>query len=142
MKSKSLFETSITILAIAVLLLAAAQLRAQTAEVFTSRGSISVVNAGVDQVMVQYENRAAIIKVRNLEKAGSVEDQFKSILLLAEDASFPGRYLAAYKGFLLENGLPDDADSRIYFEKAWKVKKDLAKVLPPVVVAEVTHRLR
>ena len=142
MKSKSLFEKSIVLLFIAVCLLAAARLRAQTTEVFTSRGNISVVNAGVDRVMVQYGNKAAIVKVRHLEKAGDIEDQFKSILLMAEDASFPGRYLAAYKGYLQENGLPDDTDSRIYFEKAWKAKNALAKVLPPVVVAEVTHRLR
>lgn len=102
-------------------------------EVATDEGKFVVVNAGLDALAIRCGSKYVKAKIQNLDKAGSVKDQFISMILMANDAMVP------YRTYLAENGLSGSHQVRDYYMNAAEAKRLLLKVMSERSILELAH---
>ncbi len=104
-----------------------------TYEVATDEGKIVVVNAGTDALAIRCGSKFAKIKFKNLDKVGSVKEQFVSMVLMANDAIVP------YRTYLAEHEIPGNLETREYYLNATEAKRLLRKVMSERSILELAH---
>lgn len=143
MKEKSLFQRAILCATVFVLLLIAASAFSQTHTVQTRNDSgaitITFESAGVDALRITASGKSGIVKVRHLDKAGSLTDRVASLCATAEDGAMP---LRSFLRIQTCAGCNVDRSARKltqYHRKAQKVYRDLCAIINPATLLEMTY---
>lgn len=115
-----------------------------TFQIETSKGMVTALNSGTNEVLVKYSGKAREIALAGLDRSAErVEDQFGILVLMSYDAGGHYEYKKAYQIFMSECGCKDQPQkiNREYFNLAWGVRKQMLKVLPSEVLDELGGRM-
>jgi len=132
---KNLYENSIKVAALAVLLIAAFRCTAQGLRFQTDSGLVVVYPSdNIDEICLNFGLVSGEVRVKHLGKSGNtLKKRLAAAVRMADEAGVD------YRTFLIETGLKDSRAIQVYYAKCRKLRTQFLNLMPERALLEIRH---